>query len=85
MVLIACSTALNWTSCWVNWFASIGASGSWCWSWVVSSCRKLLKSSARPSWLLLVPEAAPVPAAPEAPVAAAPEAATGLEAVTSMA
>src|SRR3546814_4359208 len=41
-----CSTWLNWTSCVVNWVASIGDSGSWCCNWVVSSSRKRSKSPA---------------------------------------
>ncbi len=43
LVLIACSTWLNWTSCEVNWLVSSGAVGSWFWSCVVSSVRNVLK------------------------------------------
>jgi len=39
---ICCSTWLNPTSCWVNWAVSIGLSGSWFCSCLVSSSRKLL-------------------------------------------
>src|SRR6201986_3372389 len=48
LVLICCSTWLNETSCWVNWFVSSGDSGSWFCSCVVSSVRKVLKFCVRP-------------------------------------
>src|SRR4051794_22847469 len=44
LVLICCSTPVNATSCCVNCVESIGDSGSWFLSCVVSSVRKLLKS-----------------------------------------
>src|ERR1035437_5845037 len=40
---ICCSTDANSTSCWVNWLGSIGLSGSWFLSCVVSSCRNVVK------------------------------------------
>src|SRR5674476_748215 len=40
---ICCSTDANSTSCWVNWLVSIGLSGSWFLSCVVSSCRNVVK------------------------------------------
>src|SRR5215472_14276293 len=43
LVLICCSTWLNDTSSWVNWFVSVGASGSWFLSCVVSSVRNVSK------------------------------------------
>ncbi len=43
LVLICCSTSLNSTSWLVNWLLSIGLSGSWFCSCVVSSVRKVLK------------------------------------------
>jgi len=48
LALIACSTWLNETSCWVNWLVSSGESGSWFLSCVVSSVRKVLKSVPNP-------------------------------------
>src|ERR1051326_1272786 len=58
LVLICCSTALNSTSCWVNWLVSIGDVGSWFLSCVVSSVRNVLRfdpsSDASPELVLLV-------------------------------
>src|SRR6185369_7777440 len=55
LVLICCATPVICTSCWVNWLESSGDSGSWFFSCVVSSARKVLKfdaRSARPSAVL---------------------------------
>ncbi len=38
------------TSCWVNWSVFIGLIGSWFFSWVVSSFRKVCWSPARDCW-----------------------------------
>ncbi len=43
LVVICCSTLLNWTSSVVNVLASIGLAGSWFFSCVSSRLRKLLK------------------------------------------
>ena len=53
LVLICCSTSLNETSCCVNVLVSIGDSGSWFWSCVVSSVRNVLKFDVKLRALLL--------------------------------
>jgi hypothetical protein len=44
---ICCSTPENCTSCSVNWFESIGSSGSWFWICAVRMVRKVSKLSDR--------------------------------------
>lgn len=43
LVVICCSTLLNWTSSVVKVLASIGLEGSWFLSWVSNKLRKLPK------------------------------------------
>src|SRR3954468_1368059 len=76
LVLICCSTPVNATSCCVNCVESIGDSGSWFLSCVVSSVKKLLKS---PDSFLI----ASVVLAPELGVVAAVLVGTTLDMVRS--
>jgi hypothetical protein len=46
LVSSCCSTLVICTSCWVNWLPSMGESGSWFFSCVVSSVRNISKFSA---------------------------------------
>src|SRR6267143_3043840 len=48
LALIACSTWLNETSCWVNWLVSSGESGFWFLSCVVSNFKNVWKSLPKP-------------------------------------
>src|SRR6185437_1239146 len=58
LALSCCSTPVICTSCWVNWLESSGEVGSWFFSCVVSSVRKVLKLSARLAMPWLVASAA---------------------------